>query len=362
MDGTIKDTLISAADNLPPALAASVSTAERACIETLKTTGGLPFAVTPHFASLAGSETGDPIRRQFVPDPREFEPDLYALADPLGEARHRITPRLVRQYHDTALLLAGGACAGYCRFCFRRVRMSGSPRFISPGETAPVRAFLSAHGEIRELLVSGGDPLTAGDVQLEALLGALRPARPDLLFRICTRVPITAPGRVSSSTRALFAAFRPLRLVVHINHPAELSSESCGVLSACVEGGIPVHVQTVLLRGVNDSAETLARLFRECVGLGLTPYYLFQLDLAPGTAHFRTPLKEGLRLYDELAARCSGLALPVYAVDLPGGGGKIRLHHDSIAAEEQGPHGPHYLLRAPTNTLHPYPTCRRGEG
>jgi lysine 2,3-aminomutase len=168
-------------------------------------------------------------------------------------------------------------------------------------------------------------------------------------------MPVTVPDRLNPRLIRLFRRFRPLRLAVHINHPRELSAPARQTLAACVEGGIPVHVQTVLLRGVNDDAGTLALLFRECLNLGLSPYYLFQLDLAPGTAHFRVPLERGLALYQELRGLISALGLPAYAVDLPGGGGKIRLHEGLIAGKRKGPAGPEYLLRGPGGTLWPYP-------
>jgi lysine 2,3-aminomutase len=228
--------------------------------------------------------------------------------------------------------------------------MSSAPAFISDDELAPALAYLQAHPEIREVLVSGGDPLTAPDDVLEALFTKLRKANPALSLRICTRVPVTAPERVTPELVELCCRFRPLRFSVHINHPRELSPPTRQALHRLTQAGITVLVQTVLLRGVNDSAETLAELFAECHALGLTPYYLFQLDLAPGTAHFRVPLKQGLALYQKGARH-----LPAYAVDLPGGGGKIRLSEDSIAGEEDHPGGRVYLLKAPDGRLWPYP-------
>jgi lysine 2,3-aminomutase len=238
--------------------------------------------------------------------------------------------------------------------------MSGAPAFITEAELGPVLSYLAAHPEIRELLVSGGDPLTATDAALEALFAGLRRARGALALRVCSRVPITEPARLGPGTAAMLAAWRPLRVSVHINHPRELAAEARRALGLLIGAGIPVLVQTVLLRGINDSAETLAALFRDCRDLGLEPYYLFQLDLAPGTAHFRVPLGQGLALYRELEERWTGLGgdtakLPAYAVDLPGGGGKIRLSEDSIAGTEEGPGGAVYLLRASDGSLWPYP-------
>jgi len=332
--------MITSTDNLPPALAASVSPEERQCI-----TAGLPFAVTPHFASLARPERDDPIRRQFMPDPREALPDPFALDDPLGEHRYHVAPRLVHQYRDRALLLTASACAGYCRYCFRRMWLSSLPAPAAAQELKPALAYIAAHPEIREVLVSGGDPLTMDNASLGELFGLLRKARPALMLRVCTRVPITEPLRLDAETIALFAAFRPLRLAAHINHPRELSAPSRAALAACVSAGIPVHTQTVLMRGINDDPALLAQLFSECLDLGLSPYYLFQMDLAPGTAHFRVPLKQGLAIYRELGELISGMGLPSYAVDLPGGGGKIRLHDNIIAGEKETPAGTAYILK-----------------
>ena len=333
--------MITSLEKLPPALAASVSAEEKKYITEIKRRGLLPFAVTGHFASLARPEKDDPIRRQFFPDPREALPDPFALDDPLGEYRYRVAPHLVHQYRDRALLLAANTCAGYCRHCFRRFWLSTSPPFI--GDLQPALTYLAAHTEIREILISGGDPLTLDNAALEDLFSRLRVARPDLMLRVCTRVPITEPSRLDSNTITLFAAFRPLRVAVHINHLRELSAPARTALVACVDANIPVLVQTVLLRGINDAPELLAPLYSTCLELGLSPYYLFQLDLAPGTAHLRVPLKRGLEIYRELGGLIS--RLPAYAVDLPGGGGKIRLHENVIGGEKPTPDGYVYILK-----------------
>jgi len=340
-----KKTMISSIENLPPALAASVSPEEESYIARIRHWGLLPFAVTPHFASLASPERDDPIRRQFFPDPREEMPDPFARDDPLGESCHRVAPGLVHQYRDRALLLAAKACAGYCRHCFRRVWISSDGAGFRPGDRKAALDYLAGHGEIREVLVSGGDPLTLDNDRLPELFGRLRDARPGVALRLCTRIPITEPSRLDGETIALLAGFQPLRLSVHVNHPRELSGQSRSVLAACVDIGIPVKVQTVLLRGINDNPELLAGLFRDCLDLGLSPYYLFQLDLAPGTAHFRVPLRHGLAVYRELGRLAPGPGLPAYAVDLPGGGGKIRLHENVIAGERTTDKGPEYVLK-----------------
>jgi lysine 2,3-aminomutase len=334
-------TVLTSLKELPPALAASVSAEEKIFITELKAHGLLPFAVTEHFASLARPEKDDPIRRQFFPDPREALRDPFALDDPLGENQYRAVPGLVRRYKDRALLLAANTCAGFCRHCFRRFWLSAPPQAIE--DLQPALVYLAAHAEIRELLVSGGDPLTLDNAALEDMFRRLRKARPDLMFRVCTRVPITEPSRFDAHTVSLLAKYHPLRVVVQINHPRELSAPARTCLAACVDAGIPVLVQTVLLRGINDGPELLAQLFNSCLELGLSPYYLFQLDLAPNTAHFRVPLKRGLELYRELGGLIS--AVPAYAVDLPGGGGKIHLHENVIVGEKNTPEGYVYILK-----------------
>ena len=347
--------LITSIESLPPALAASVSPEEKNYIESIKQRGLLPFGVTPHFASLARPEKNDPIRRQFFPDPLETLQDHFALNDPLGEKLHRTAPRLVHQYKNRALLLAGGPCAGYCRHCFRRVWLSSAPQFITEQELGPALAYLAARRELQEILISGGDPLTAGNGALEKLFLALRQARPGILLRLCTKVPITDPARLCEKTIALFRQFRPMRLSVHINHPRELSEPSRLALAACVKAGIPALVQTVLLKGINDNPAILAQLFHDCIDSGLSPYYLLQMDLAPGTAHFRVPLQQGLAIYQELENLLCGRGLPAYALDLPGGGGKIRLCKDIIAGEKTTEKGQVYLLRDKSGKLWEYP-------
>jgi lysine 2,3-aminomutase len=310
----------------------------------------------------------DPVAAQWTASTLENETDPFALDDPLGEARWQKTPRLVHQYANRVLLKTTDRCFRYCRFCFRRRWVAGLKAdretradFINREETEAACAYIAAHAEIREILLSGGDVLTADNDALAALFQALRKARPGVVLRVCTRAPIVKPERVDNDLVALCAEERPLRLIVHVNHVNELTDQrgqplaAALVLRKCVEAGIPVHTQTVLLQGVNDNAQTLAALFQYCVELGVTPYYLFQLDLAPGTKHWRVPLRRGLAIYRELKGLVSGLALPKYAVDLPGGGGKILLDESVIAGERDTPKGRALLLRANDGALWEYP-------
>lgn len=348
--------LISRLEDLPPRLARSVSDAEREYVRSLEKRGQLPFGVTPFYASLAGESYDDPIRKQFMPDPLEQQRLPWELDDPLGEHLYPAAPRLVHQYHDRALLLSNGTCAGYCRHCFRRVWTGTREGLLSDTEISAVCAYLEANPQIKEILISGGDPLLASDAWLESLLRRLRSARPGMLLRICTRVPVTWPWRLDKNLLKLFKAFTPLRLIVHINHPRELALPVTKALSTCVNAGIPVHTQTVLLKGVNNDVQTLESLFREITTIGATPYYLFQGDLAPGTSHLRTSLREGLDLYTRLRQRVSALCLPSYAVDLPGGGGKTVLHAASISHPSIDTSGrPCFILQANDGSLWTYP-------
>lgn len=330
----------------------------RAALDRLAGSDTLPFRVTPYWLSLAGAGAGpgDPILAQCLPSPREFEPDPDALPDPLGESRHRAAPSLVRQYRSRALLRASGECAVHCRHCFRRTLLPSERGFISPEDQSAVAAWLAERPEIREILVSGGDPLVASDGRVESLLSSLRAARPEATLRVCTRCPSTLPMRFTPGLVGLLRAFRPLRVVTHFNHPRELSPQADEALGNLIDAGIPVFVQTVLLRGINDDPDVLEGLFSGLVRRGAQPYYLFQGDLAPGTAHLRCSLSRGLAIYAELRSRLSGLELPRYAVDAPGGGGKAFLPEDI-----EGREGDRFILRTPSGGRAYYPADGPGD-
>ena len=273
--------------------------------------------------TVAATETDDPLAAgRYVVRP------LHRRTAPVG-TRVQTPARIVHQYKNRCLFLTTGACFARCRYCFRRKSPALDYSFATQTETAELAAYLQMHGEIREVLLSGGDPLTASDAQLETLLSAVREKRPDVLIRLCTRAPVFAPERFTACTVSLLKRFKPLWLIPHINHAAEFSPrfspEAYAALAALVENGIPMQSQTVLLRGVNDSVEVLADLFHKLTLLGVKPGYLFQGDLAPGTSHMRVGIEKGIALYEKLRTELSGLSLPVYAVDIPGGGGKFNL-------------------------------------
>lgn len=298
----------------------------------------LPEGIPPAFRALidsADSIEADALRRQVEYSREEATVLDRETSDPLGESRWCVHSHLVHQYPDRVLLLATGRCIGYCRYCFRRSFTSRPDGFISADLIEKTLAYLAVNPGVREILVSGGDPLTASREELSGLLDGLRCTRPDILIRLCTRAPVFAPQLFTQHLIQELRSLRPLWVIPHINHPAELGPDQRAVLTSLIDAGIPVQSQTVLLKGVNDDPAILERLFHSLVVLGVKPGYLFQCDMAPGTAHFRCSLPEAARIWRQLRLRLSGLSLPVFAVDLPGGGGKYPLA--AVALEETCP-------------------------
>lgn len=295
----------------------------------------LQFLVNPYYASLAEDVPDDPIRRQFLPLLSEYTILERELTDPLGEKSYSPVPRLIHRYRDRVLLLVTDSCAMYCRHCFRRSFAGHEGRIVSSGEMERIAAYLADHREVNEILLSGGDPLTCTDGRLESILKAIREVRPDMAIRLATRIPVVLPQRITPELVDILRRNGPLWVVTQFNHSREITAQSERAAARLVDGGIPVLNQSVLLRGVNDSVSALEDLFQSLVRLRIKPYYLFQGDLAAGTSHLRVPLKRGRELMKELRTRISGLALPVYAVDMPGGGGKIPLTEDYSVGEDE---------------------------
>jgi lysine 2,3-aminomutase len=279
-------------------------------------------------------DPGDPIRRQFFPRVQELEAHPEDLADPLGEEGVRKAPGLLHRYPDRALVLVTGRCAAYCRHCFRR-GFTGRGRLRAPGPRALERAagYLAEHREVRELILSGGDPLMLPDERLLALLARFRRFRPELAFRIHTRLPVVLPERVTPELIELLSGYHPLRVVLQVNHPRELTEDLLQAVGRFTRAGIPVLNQSVLLKGVNDDQAVLSGLFRDLAAAGIRPYYLFHPDLAAGTAHLRPSLAEGLRLFEQTSRLCPAEQLPRYVRDRPGGGGKVELAPASVPGQ-----------------------------
>ncbi|HEX2676864.1 MAG TPA: KamA family radical SAM protein [Polyangiales bacterium] len=293
---------------------------------------GFPISVTPYYASLADrSDPSCPIRKQIVPRAEEAVEARGDLRDPLGEEAHEVAPELIQRYPDRALLLATDRCAVYCRFCTRSrlVGNGGGPRSLDKLRQA--FDYLRAHPEVRDLIISGGDPLAMATSRLVALIQELRSIPSIETIRLASRVPVVLPSRINDELLSALKPHHPLWVMTHFNHPKELSEASRAALRRLADAGFPVMNQCVLLRGINDDADTLKELFRGLVRERARPYYLLQMDPVRGSSHLRTPLARGVEIMEQLQGRLSGIALPKLIVDTPGGFGKV-------------PHGPQYVL------------------
>jgi len=293
----------------------------------------LSFKSNPYYMNLARMHEG--IRRQVIPLDQELNFKDYESPDPLAEDQHSPLPRMVHRYANRVAVLVTDRCSVHCRHCFRRSFTGRGHEDLSSIERDAIISYLKEHTEVQEVLLTGGDPLTLGDDEIRDLLKSFREVRPDLLIRLATRIPAVLPMKIDDSLTAVLSEAAPLWMVMQFNHPAELTDESRRALSLLRNTGIPMVNQSVLLRGVNDDSDTLAALFQGLLVQGVKPYYLFQGDLARGTSHLRVPLAKGWQIMDELRQKVSGLALPTYAVDLPGGGGKIPLTRSLLVREEK---------------------------
>ncbi|MEI7894157.1 MAG: KamA family radical SAM protein [Myxococcales bacterium] len=298
---------------------------------------GLPLRITPYYLSLCDPlDPSCPIRRQCVPDAREAEDVPGDLVDPLGEVVHEVAPHLIQRYPDRVLLVATDRCAVYCRFCTRSRLVGDGGGAVSLDALAPALTYLEGHPEVREVIVSGGDPLVMSTPRLVALLGALRRVPSVELLRLATRAPVTLPMRITRELVKALRPFHPLWVMTHFNHPKELTVEALGALARLVDGGFPVMNQTVLLRGVNDDVAVLDTLFRGLVRARVRPYYLLQADPVRGTGHLRTPLARGVEIMGALQGRLTGIALPKFICDTPGGLGKVPLGPEVIVRKGPG--------------------------
>ncbi len=296
----------------------------------------LPVIISSSYKKLiacAAEKDKEALALQVEASPSEYVMTAGETEDPLGASRHAVFPFLIHQYENRVLLLLTKRCLSYCRFCFRKNLMANPEGYISQAEMTQACNYISAHSEIREVLVSGGDPLSGSLSQISRYFQQLRAAAPQVLIRIATRAPIFTPERFTPELISLLTDLKPLWIIPHINHPAELGAEQSQALSACINAGIAVQSQSVLLKGVNDSVDCLVELFNNLVCLGIKPGYLFQTDKVLGTAQFRVPLKEALELYNILRRKLSGLSLPQFAVDLPDGGGKFSLGFAAMMME-----------------------------
>jgi lysine 2,3-aminomutase len=282
-----------------------------------------PMRINPYFLQLLVAP-GDPLWRQVVPDRLELLTGP-CLADPLDEENLSPVANLVHKYPDRVLFLVSASCAVYCRFCTRK-RKVGTHRLQVTAETLEAGfTYIEEHPEIREVLLSGGDPLLLPDDQIEALLERLKHIPSVEIVRIGSRIPCSLPMRVTPQLAALLKKYHPLYINTHFNHPREITAEAAKACALLADAGIPLASQTVLLKGINDNPATLRALFRALLRIRVKPYYLFQADLTRGTDHFRTRTEVGIELMRSLYGHISGMAIPTFALDAPGGKGKIPL-------------------------------------
>ena len=296
----------------------------------------MPVGITPYYASLISRD--DPaqgIRRTVVPVLGEYETSRGEAEDPLGEDTHSPVPGLVHRYPDRVLLLVTNFCSVYCRYC-TRARMVGSvgERSVKKTDIEAALAYIEQTPAVRDVLISGGDPLSLDDDRLEYLLKRLRRIPHVEFLRIGSKQPVVQPMRVTPALARILKRYHPLWMSLHFTHPDELTPEVADACARLADAGVPLGSQTVLLKGVNDDLETMKRLMHGLLKIRVKPYYLYQCDPISGSAHFRTPVAKGVELIRGLRGHTTGYAVPTFVVDAPAGGGKIPIGPDYVAGYE----------------------------
>jgi lysine 2,3-aminomutase len=289
-----------------------------------------PLRINPYYLSLIKAKD-DAMWKQAIPDVRELNSSGYS--DPLSEEEQSPVPNLVHRYPDRVLFYVSASCCMYCRFCTRK-RKVGDPDSVPCNSLEPGFDYIRSHQEIRDVIISGGDPLMLQDDNLEHILKTLRKIKHVQILRIGSRMPATLPQRITESLCAMLKRYHPLFLNTHFNHPDEITLQSTQACQMLIDAGIPLGNQSVLLKGVNDKPAVMLELVRKLLSIRVRPYYLYQADLVKGTDHFRTPIQTGLEIIRSLRGHTSGLAVPHYVIDTPGGGGKIALIPDPVISYE----------------------------
>ncbi len=323
---------------------------EESAIEELATR--FRFVITPYYASLMNPRDPEcPIRRQVVPRLSELH-DEAGLADPLDEVVHSPVKNVIRVYRDRIAFCVNNECALYCRFCLRK-RMVGEDGWaMQKRELETALAWIAATPEIRDVLLTGGDPLVFSDTRLEWLLERLRAIPHVELIRLGTRLPVTLPFRVTDALCAMLERYHPIWVNTHFNHPGELTADAARACDRLLRAGIPVGNQSVLLRGVNDSPEVMKNLCETLVRMRVRPYYVYQAQLLEGTAHFRVPIEDGIELFRGMRGRTSGFAIPQYVLDTPHG--KVPLDYPFARGRE----GDDFVVEAWDGTIWREPNPR----
>lgn len=313
-----------------------------------------PLKITPYLFGLIDGDNSDcPIRRQVVPDLRETIVRKDELDDPIGDKNtdlnNQPVPGITHRYPDRALLYATTVCGVHCRYCFRRSWIAQETAPVSD-DMKPAFDYIRRTKKIQEVILSGGDPLTLADDSLETILARLFEIDHVKTIRIHTRMPVVNPYRITGKLVDLLVRFSPVWLVTQFNHPREMTPFAKERTSRLIDRGVPILNQTVLLRGINDSADILEKLNRELIQARIKPYYLHHPDKAKGTAHFRLPLERGIRIMRELRRSLPGYATPVYCLDIPSGHGKAPIQHNYMQREKDG----RIVIEAPNGSRHIY--------
>lgn len=318
----------------------------------------LALGITPYFFNLIDpADENCPIRRQIVPRIEETETASWEMSDPCGEDSHSPVPGLVHRYPDRVLFLVTDRCASYCRYCTRSRLVSNASGYDFHPEYDKQIAYIAAHPEIRDVLLSGGDPLLLSDEKLENLLTRLR-AIPHVEFlRLGTRIPIFLPQRITPEFCAMLKKFHPLFISVHANHPRELTTEVREALGRLADAGIPLGNQSVLLKHVNDDVEVMKALVQKLLMCRVRPYYIYQCDLISGSAHLRASVAKGLEIMEKLRGHTTGYAVPTYVIDAPGGGGKVPIAPEYVLCRNAG----RVLIRNFEGTVFEYPETSDGK-
>jgi lysine 2,3-aminomutase len=296
----------------------------------------LAMVITPHYFNLIHAhDPSCPIRRQVIPRIEETWDDPDEMSDPCGEDSHMPVPGLVHRYPDRVLFLVTDRCASYCRYCTRSRVVSGVGEQELHTEFEAAFRYLEKHTEVRDVLLSGGDPLLFSDAKLDALLTRLRSIKHIEFIRLGTRVPIFVPQRITPELCRMLQKHHPLWMSIHTNHPRELTTEVRDALGLLANHGVPLGNQSVLLRGVNDDATVMKSLLHKLLMCRVRPYYLYQCDLIQGSSHLRTSVTEGVEIIEQLRGHTTGYAVPQFVIDGPGGGGKIPVNPDYVLLRDE---------------------------
>jgi len=307
--------------------------------------------INPYYLSLI-REPHDPIWRQCVPDEVELE-DIDAPEDPLNEDDMSPVPNITHRYPDRALFLVTSQCGLYCRFCTRK-RKVGDSHKISMSTLESAFNYLEQHTEISDVILSGGDPLMLTDAMLEKILIRLRTMKHIQVIRLGTKMPCVLPQRITPKLVNMLKKYHPIYINTHFNHPWEITEESKAACAMLADAGCPVGNQSVLMKGVNDNADTMRELMKGLLAMRVRPYYIYQADLTKGANHFRTPLSVGLDIMDKLRGHISGLAVPQFVIDAPGGGGKIPMLPNYVLSRDDDK----IILRNYKYNIYEYPEAK----